>query len=154
MRVGIASRGIRGLAVGLAVLGMAVAAGAQPAAEWDQERVTALAAELYEDVKDLKIIAQKNPDQPIGGARRAQYEARDQLRVLQGQARHLRDDLQGGAGHEETVTSFKRIQQIRRDLEELARKAAVRDNTMAAVMQVQDVLRRMAPYYEAEEPGA
>lgn len=129
----------------LLVLG--VAAGAE-VATWSQERVAALAGELYDDVKDLKLTVQKSPDQPIGGARRAQYEARDQLRVLQSLARHLKADLEDGAGRDETITTFGRIQTVRRDLEEVGRKANILDATLEKVMAVQDVLRRLAPYYE------
>jgi hypothetical protein len=143
----IGGRTFRGLGVAVAALAVAALAGAQPAT-WSQERVTALGAELYDDVKELKITVQKNPDMPIGGARRAQYEARDQLRVLQNLAQHLRNDLQNGAGREETISTFKRIQVARRDLEELGRKASIRENTMEKVMEVQDVLRRLGPYYE------
>jgi len=130
-----------------ALLVLGVAAATQ-AATWSQERVTALAGELYEDVKELKVTVQLSPDQPIGGARRAQYEARDQLRVLQSLTRHLKSDLEGGAGHGETVTTFKRIQTVRRDLEELGRQANIQNNTLEKVMAVQDVLRRLEPYYE------
>ncbi|MDX1649259.1 MAG: hypothetical protein R3263_05330 [Myxococcota bacterium] len=145
---------VRG-AFGLAFSGLlALGAGAAFAetAVWDQERVAVLAAELHQDVKDLKVTVQRNPDQPIGGARRAQYEARDQLRVLQTLARHLANDLEDGADREATITTYKRIQTVRRDLEEIGRKANLQNNTMEAVMEVQDVLRRLAPYYE--EGGA
>lgn len=142
------SAGIWG-AVTLLVLG--VAAGAQ-AAGWSQERVTALAGELHEEVHDLKVTVQTNPDQPIGGARRAQYEARDQLRVLQSLTRHLKTDLEEGAGLEATISTYKRIQTVRRDLEEIGRRADIQNATLEKVAAVEDVLRRLRPYYE--EAGA
>jgi hypothetical protein len=150
MRVAIVGRvfGL-GCAVALALaLALGVGAASAEVAAWDQERVTALASELHESVKDLKVTVQRNPDQPIGGARRAQYEARDQLRVLQSLTRHLQGDLEDGADREATITTYKRVQTVRRDLEEIGRKANIQSNTLEAVMQVQDVLRRLAPYYE------
>lgn len=150
MRASVVRRVVEpGLAVILALCAGSVFA---EAAAWNQERVTALAAELHEEVKDLKITVERNPDQPIGGARRAQYEARDQLRVLQSLARHLWKDLEDGADREATITTYMRIQTVRRDLEAIGRRANVQNNTLEAVMEVQDVLRRLAPYYE--EPGA
>ena len=154
--MGATGRGIlRGmmLGLGLGLVSGAVATTAVAQAEWNQERVTALAKELRDDVKELKITVRKNPDAPIGGARRAQYEARDQLRVVQGLAGHLHNDLEDGAGRAETITTYKRIQTARRDLEELGRKAALRENTLEKVMAVQDVLRRLAPYYEEQTEG-
>lgn len=146
-------RGALGVGFAVALLGATGVAPAQAQADWSQERVTAIAAEFYEDVKDLRVVVHRNPDAPIGGARRAQYEARDQLRVLQSLARHLKGDLEDGADRAATISTYKRIQTVRRDLEEIGRKANIQNDTLEAVMAVQDTLRRLAPYYEAEAGG-
>lgn len=134
-------------------LAAAVALSATPAraqAEWNQERVAGLAAELDDDVKELKVTVRRSPDQPIGGARRAQYEARDQLRVLQNLTQHLRNDLARGEDREATISTFRRIQQVRRDLEDIARKANLQAATVEKIVAAQDSLRQLAPYYVEE----
>ncbi|MCG8591602.1 MAG: hypothetical protein MJE66_20080 [Proteobacteria bacterium] len=117
-------------------------------ANWNQERVTAIAVELAQSVKELRANARKNPDAPIGGPRRAQHAAREDLRLMENSSKHLVAQLEKGDGREETRAIYKRLQSLRRDAEENGRKARIPDDTLGKITATQDLLRRLAPYYE------
>ena len=137
--------------VGL-VAGLALAAppALAEAAKWDQQRVTALAKELAAAVKDLRVDVEKNPDQPPGPARRAQFQAREDLRLLQYTTRQLASSLAKGEGRDETAPIFQRIETLRRDAEENGRKAMIAEATLAKIAKAKDLLLQISPYYAAE----
>lgn len=79
-----------GLALGAAAaLGLASTSASAESATWDQEKVTAIAQELADAVKNLKDVVRQNPDQVSGPQRNAQYAAREDLRLLANTAKHL-----------------------------------------------------------------
>jgi len=137
--------------VGL-VAGLALAAppALAEAAKWDQQRVTALAKELAAAVKDLRVDVEKNPDQPPGPARRAQFQAREDLRLLQYTTRQLASSLAKGEGRDETAPIFQRIETLRRDAEENGRKAMIAEATLAKIAKAKDLLLQISPYYAEE----
>ncbi len=116
---------------------------------WDHEAVAAIARELAEAVKDLRVTVERNPNLPAGAGRRAQYEAREDLRLLQNMTKRLASQLEKGEGHEATRPIYRRVEAIRRDAEEAGRRARIQQNTMAKIEVARELLEKLAPYYDA-----
>lgn len=136
-----------GLALGLVLTASPALA---EAARWDQQRVTRLASQLAAAVKDLRVEVEKNPDQPPGLARRAQYQAREDLRLLQYTTRQLASSLEKGEGREATAPIFQRVETLRRDAEENGRKGMIPEATLNKIAKAQDLLLQISPYYAEE----
>ena len=130
-----------------AALGLASTSASAESATWDQEKVTAIAQELAIAVKDLRGIVRQNPDQIGAPQRRAQYAAREDLRLLQNTAQHLAQALEVGEGREETFPVYRRLQALRRDAEEDGRKAMIQTSTMEKIAVAEEILARLGPYY-------
>jgi leucyl-tRNA synthetase len=140
-----------GLALGAAaLLGLASPSATAESATWDQAKVTAIAKELADAVKDLKDVVRQNPDQVSGPQRRAQYAAREDLRLLSNTTRHLAMELERGEGREATLPVYRRVQTLRRDAEEDGRKAMIQTSTMEKIAVAEEILARLAPYYAEE----
>jgi hypothetical protein len=136
-----------GLAAGLALC--ASPAFAQ-AAQWDQQRVTQLATQLAAAVKDLRVEVRKSPDQPPGQSRRAQYQAREDLRLLQYTTQQLASSLAKGEDRDATAPIFQRIQTLRRDAAENGRKGMIPEATLAKIEKARELLDQISPYYAGE----
>ncbi len=129
--------------------GLASAQTDDPAAPqaWDQERVTALAQQLADAVKDLRFTVRGSPDQPVGGQRRAQYAAREDLRLLQSQTRRLAALLDQGEAKDETFSVFRRIEQIRRSAEDNGARAMISEAIMEKIGAARKILSELEPFY-------
>ncbi len=136
-----------GLVAGLALCASPAFA---EAAKWDQGRVTQLARQLAAATKDLRIEVQKNPDQPPGPSRRAQYQAREDLRLLQYTTQQLASSLAKGEDRDATAPIFQRIQTLRRDAAENGRKGMIPEATLAKIEKARELLDQVAPYYAEE----
>lgn len=121
---------------------------------WDQKAVTALAAEVAASLKDLNITVKKNPQAQVGSPqRRAQYNARESLRLLVNVSQRLVSQLRSGEDKDATLPTFKRMQSLRRDAEDEGRKGQIPGPTLEKVVAMQALMDRLAPYYE-EAPAA
>lgn len=152
VRFGIAAVGIAlGIAVGLAVAPAAAGAQGKP---WDQKAVAGLAQDLAAGLKDLNVTVQKTPDAIAGSAiRRAQYEAREDVRLLVNVSQRLASQLADGEDKDATFPTYKRLQSIRRDAADAGRRANLDSPTLEKIVVVRGVLDQLAPYYdEAPEP--
>jgi len=136
-----------GLVAGLA---LAASPALAEAAKWDQQRVTRLATQLAAAVKDLRVEVERNPDQPPGLARRAQYQAREDLRLLQYTTRQLASSLAKGEDRDATAPIFQRVETLRRDAEENGRKGMIPEATLNKIAKAQDLLLQISPYYKEE----
>lgn len=138
----------------VAALGIATAAapaGAQqPAAEpvkWDQARVTQYAVELTSAIGAAVQELRKSPLQSAPQQRTVWFEMKEDLRLLQATASHLQTELQAGASQEETAATFKRIESLRHDAEEIGRKSMIPAPVMDALVKAGSIHNRMRPYY-------
>jgi hypothetical protein len=138
------------------VLGAALAVGfgatdaRAESAKWDQKRVTSIAQQLAVAVGQLYDNVIKLPASPNTPQRKVRYQAIDDLRTLKQVTGSFARNLQAGKDREETYPTYRRIQTIRRDLEEHGRKADVKLDTLNAYAKVADLNRRLGPYYEEE----
>jgi hypothetical protein len=115
--------------------------------KWDQARVTQLANELNAAVNDAVHAVRKSPTQQQIGQRQSWYDMREALRLLENTTGHLQTELQKGASQEETLSTFKRIETLRRDAEEIGRKSALPEPVMAALVKAGAIHNQMRPYY-------
>jgi hypothetical protein len=137
--------------VSLAVLATASAnAEKRPEGEpvkWDQARVTQLAKDLNKAVEEAVQAVRKSPTQQQISQRQSWYDMRESLRLLDNTTGHLQSELQKGAGQEETLSIFNRIESLRHDAEETGRKSMIESTVMEALVKAGSIHNQMRPYY-------
>jgi hypothetical protein len=121
--------------------------------EWDQERVTRLANELSESLGDVYGRARAVDPPLVGTSRKAFFRALDDLRVLKSSVRHLTRRLQAGAGYDETLPVYQRIQMLRRSAADEGRRSAgaLPADVLELVAQAGVQLDQLSAFYEAPE---
>jgi hypothetical protein len=67
-------------------------------------------------------------------------------------AAHLSGQLKAGKGREETFSTWRRLDLLRRDFEESARKSMIPDAVMEKILKAGELLIRFSPYYREENP--
>ncbi len=120
-------------------------------AKWDQARVTQTAEEFADAMKDLRKEMQAAPPMTDPTRQRALYVALDDIRIMTNTATLLANKLKAGEGREETYAAWRRLDLLRRDFEESARKAMIEDAIMAKIVTAGELLIRLTPYYKTEE---
>ncbi|HXZ85082.1 MAG TPA: hypothetical protein VEI82_06305 [Myxococcota bacterium] len=134
-------------AAGLARL---AAAQTQP---WNQEVVTTTAGELEDAVSGLRDVVRGSPNLDIPTKRRTMYQIIDNLRMIEGSAASLHASLKKGAGMEETLPTYKRLQQLRRETAVLAQRVDITAVTRPKLDKAQELLKKIEPYYPEEPKG-
>jgi hypothetical protein len=143
-------RGITAVAAVLALLLLPTAALAELAA-WDQERVTQIAEEFAAAMKELRKEMQAAPPIVDPSRQRALYVALDDIRIMTNSSTLLANRLKAGEGRDQTYAVWRRLDLLRRDFEENARKADIEDAVMDKVLTAGELLIRLTPYYRGEE---
>jgi hypothetical protein len=140
---------------GLALSLTALAPNALAETAWDQKAVTGIATKVAKSVKDLHLTVKKNPDAQVGSPqRRAQYSARESVKLLVTVSQRLASQLQAGEDQDATLPTYKRLQLIRRDAEEDGRKGNIPAPTLEKVVAMQALMDQLAPYYEDASAAA
>ena len=119
---------------------------------WNQGRVTAIAEKLAAEFAELQMQASQHPPDISFSQQRAQYELEEDIRLLKNTSRHLATQLKAGKGREETAPIFKRMETLRADAEENARKTVVTERLLDQILQAGGVLLQLQPYYREPEP--
>jgi len=115
---------------------------------WDQAAVTALAEELHEAVKGLREAVRRSNDPSIAsGQASSNYRLLDDLRLIRNETRHLADELKAGAGRDATLPVVERIEEIRRDAANEARRIMLQKPTPERIAAARGVLEKIKPYY-------
>ena len=122
-------------------------------AKWDQARVTQIAEEFADAIKDLRREMQAAPPMTDPARQRALYVALDDIRIMSNTATLLANKLKAGEGREETFAAWRRLDLLRRDFEENSRKAMIEDAIMEKILTAGELLIRFTPYY-SDEGGA
>jgi len=121
---------------------------------WDQKAVTAIATKLAATLHDLRVNVRRNPQMTKGSpARQAQFTARESLRLLVITSQRLSSQLQAGEDRDATLPTYRRLQMLRRDAEQDARRANIPAPTLDKIASAQTLLDQLAPYFE-ETPAA
>jgi len=118
---------------------------------WDQERVTALADELEKSVSGLRDAVRKSPTWENPQQKRTLYRISDKLRLIESESASLHAQLVRGAGMDETLPAYERIQRLKRDAQVLAKKTDVSAFTKPKLDRATEVLSQIAPYYPQEK---
>ena len=134
------------------VLGVVRLASAQ-AQPWNQEVVTATAGELEEAVSGLRDTVRGSPNLDVPTKKRTIYQILDNLRMIEASAGSLHAALRGGAGMEETLPTYKRLQQLRRETADLAQRVDISAITKPKLEKARDLLQKIEPYYPPEPKG-
>lgn len=121
-----------------------------PAAEWNQERVAAIADELASEASRLRQVVRKafGGSQIGGGSARSRFRLRDLLRLLENETRHLRRQLEDGKGREETMPVYRRVMSTVSDARENARRTFLSEDVLAQADKARDALMRLTAYYD------
>jgi len=120
-------------------------------AKWDQARVTQIAEEFAGAMKELRKELQAAPAVTDPARQRALYVALDDVRIMTNTSTLLANKLKAGEGREETFAAWRRLDLLRRDFEENARKAVIEDAIMEKILTAGELLIRLTPYYASEE---
>jgi hypothetical protein len=115
--------------------------------KWDQARVTQYAVEMSDAIDAAVHSMRKSPMQNMPTQRMAWYELREDLRLLDNSATHLKAELQSGSGMEETRATFDRIEMLRRQAEEHGRRSEIPSPVMDSLVKAGSLHNRMRPYY-------
>jgi hypothetical protein len=140
--------------IGPVVLVLAIAAWLPSAsfaelAKWDQERVTALGAELAKACDALYNTFMKEPERTIGsGQSRDYYRLRQLVRRIKGDAKHLSSALEKGEGYDQTLPIYENLMVMVRDAREALQGTFTSGFVLEKTTAAGDVLRRIAPYYD------
>jgi hypothetical protein len=132
------------------ILLWSAAAVAEPAATWNQERVTGIAAKLRAAAEELYDQEYKSPDSFMasgtgGGA--AQHEFMDRLRLLKHETGHLAASLGKGADAKATKGSVRRIKELNDDLIVYGRQIALENPVLDQFSAFEDLIHQITPYY-------
>lgn len=123
-------------------------------ATWDQERVTQIAEEFAGAMKELRKEMRAAPPITDPARQRALYVALDDIRIMTSTSTLLANKLKAGEGREQTFAAWRRLDLLRRDFEENARKADIEDAVMDKVLTAGELLIRLTPYYRSEEEAS
>jgi len=104
-------------------------------------------------VSGLRDVVRGSPNLDIPTKRRKMYQIMDNLRLIEYSATSLHASLKNGAGMEETLPTYKRLQQLRRDTQVLAQQVDVTAVTKPKLEKCQELLAKIEPFYPAEPPG-
>lgn len=136
------------VALGLAA-GGAQAQPAPAAPTWDQAKVSALAGELAAAVKDLRQDVRQQPQPSLGSMQsRAYHNFRDDLRLIESEAKELASSLTAGAGHDETLPIVKRMESLIRDARDESRRLLIPQSTQDKIAAARTAYQQILPYYD------
>jgi len=115
--------------------------------KWDQERVTLYASELNDSLKSLREEVRRQPEQTPFAKRQAQRDLDEDMRLIENSAGYLLEQLKSGAGREQTEATFRRIDSLRLNAAEHARRSLLPDPLMKDLVHAGELWNRMKPYY-------
>jgi len=141
----VAARTAFGVAFALALASSALAITA-----WDQAKVTEIAGQLEAAVSGLQEAVRQSPTWSHPGQRTTLFQIQDNLRWIETEAAHLHAELTKGKGMEETLNSFKRIHQLRRETEVFARRTDISAITQPKLDKAKELLAQLGAYYPAD----
>ncbi len=134
---------------------MALLVGAHASAQteaWNQEKVTALAKELESAVSGLRDAVRRSPLMENPQQKARLFRISDKLRLIESECVSLHAHLARGAGMEETLPMFERIQRLRRQTQSMANRTDVSALTQPKLDRANEVLAQLAPFYTSPTP--
>lgn len=122
-------------------------------AKWDQERVTTISQTLSKACSVLYNTSYKDPwiggESPAGGPNN-KANFMDRIRLLRQECNHIAKSLSKGASRSATLGAYKRIGELKRDIEVLGSELFLDDYETAKLDAVEDAYRQLTPYYDPD----
>jgi hypothetical protein len=132
----------------VALLATATLASAELKA-WNQEEVTAAAAQLMEKTADLRASLRKQLPPTLGQpGKRAFHQLRDDVTAVDQTARRLHTALAEGAGLDETFPTYQRMLSSVRSAQRELRRLQLGEPVASKLQAAGDALRQLQPYYD------
>ena len=121
-------------------------------AAWDQARVTSLAKQLADSSDAFEQAIRKEPGlgQVGSGSAEMGFGVGQKARVLKEQSLTLAGHLETGKGHDETKNAWRGLKEIADDVAEDAQRSELSEPALDAWAKVADLMRQLAPYYDAK----
>lgn len=135
------------------LLGFASAASAQdepnqePKQKWDQLAVTEAANKLPGAIGGLRDLVKSGPALQNQLNRRVVYQILDNLRQMEFTSQTLKVELGKGAGMEETLPTYNRLQQLRRETEVLSQRVDITAVVRPKLEEARMWLKVIEPFY-------
>jgi hypothetical protein len=128
---------------------------AAPAAEppaWDQARMIQLAGGLQKAAHDMRNSVRAQPEQGIAsGQSYARNNMMDDLRVLEMESKRLKLDLENGKSRDHTYPVFRRLNEVRLNLAEEARRMFLPRSQLDTMKSARAMLEDMRFFYTGEK---
>ena len=120
---------------------------------WNQEQVTAIAAELVTATADLRDTLRRQPPPTLGQpGKRAFHQLRDDVSSIHATAGRLHTALGEGSGLDETLPTYRRMISTVRSASDELRRVQLGEPVAGKIKAAGAALRRLRPYYEEEPP--
>jgi hypothetical protein len=119
---------------------------------WNQERAASQAADLEAALSGLRTALRNEPSASIvpGGGSRQRHRIRDRLRLMENESKYLASQLKDGIGRDETLPVFERIDEIRRDVVQDARRIFLQKPVLDKIDAARGPLEELAGLYGVE----
>ncbi len=117
-------------------------------AQWNQERVVAIARDLDAAVRRVYEAFRQEPERTIGsGQSAAFYRLQQTIRRLRSRSTALLAKLEAGEGRDKTLSLYREIRTLIRDAEEEGRRLLAQEPLLDAAAAAGGAIIRLAPYY-------
>ena len=119
---------------------------------WDQARVAELAGDLSKGAEEMRqaVRQQAGATESIATQSRATENLMDELRGLRVECNRLRKEVESGKGRDDTVRTFKRVDEIHRNTAEELRRLFLSEANLARVKKERALLEELRLYYTGE----
>jgi len=115
---------------------------------WNQEKVTAIAADLSRALERLRVALEGDPEQASVVQERKRQGVLVDVRTLARLSEDLAARLKAGQGLDETRPVYGEIQQVRRQARDAGRNLFTPDATQADIVAARGLLQRLEGFYE------
>jgi hypothetical protein len=141
------------LTITAAVLLFAPASAVADLQAWDQEKVSALAAELAEAIKAVRGAALNEPSLRGGGTSgRASQQYLDNLKQLERSTAKLATRLGEGDDREQSLNVARRVGTLLRDTQESGRRLMLTQSSFDEIDRAVAVIHQLSPFYTDRDP--
>lgn len=119
---------------------------------WDQAAVADLAGQLAAHSDEMRqAVRQQSGTENVASSQNfASREVIQLLRNLRNQCNQLKLQVEGGAGRDETIQAFRRIDQTRRDAGQRLRKMFLTQENIDRVKAGRELVEQLRLYYTGE----
>jgi len=124
--------------------------GAAQTQQWDQAAVTESAGKLRAAIDGLRDVLMSSPQIENPATRKYMFQIMDNLRQMEFSSQTLHSYLKKGSGMEETLPTYNRLQQLRRETEVLSRRVDITAVTQPKLDEARTWLAKIEPYYPAQ----